>query len=765
MQSANLAGYPHGPAATKLVPFDPTKPYTRSSLPPAFLLAILCIVIGIPSYLIYQGAFKTTEDSLENKIRKQDESYTAAAAGDKKKNQEKDLDDPAAPLDLQDLKGLGGLVGLAAIVVMAFALFPEELNTALGGLTENASIQGVTRGYFDSAPAGAPDLPAQHGFQGHDDPAHETRSYGTEGYPDSEPSRSRSREREYLADEGILPLWAEGLPEDQWWETKSHKEIMLVCRIKPWLCDEDGLPIVKPVSRRVPKQRPQVTQPVLHESASLVVEASVNTKGRSSFLPFLDGDTETRVVDGLTDSRTFLEQHMAVLRSQSILLLPYDEESFIDFTRVIIALFALSPLALFYAYYEMLKNAGITEDNARKEDKKLSLDEKAAAEILSNKNKKEVSEAKLKKIREEKKALEAIDDQEHQWREEFRERPWWAGSSWQLDPELQKKSERPWRKERQAVSKWGDAGEHNFEPNSNGKKRKPFISARHLRLDFDEELEEAKVKRHEAEVKKILAKYPEDQKAKEDQPYRGLLSAFKIDERGTEKLKKPEEELRDRTNLDNAVEIQKGKVRSMTKTRDRGQEKSRRKEAIDSLSKEWDKLADMEKKEKEEARWPVNRYMKDLGLTKGYTKIERLTDEEKQWKGYEAKWAEEEAKEEEEAEKYIGTLEDRKKRFGRQAQLMHVKKLRHWQKRILEKPTKTDADKAYLEVLHGEFKARKEPIVPKEEPRKVQATLKERQAEEAAAADKQVPDAPPKKEKPKGFLAKASALLDKVGQA
>ncbi|KAJ9115837.1 hypothetical protein QFC22_004979 [Naganishia vaughanmartiniae] len=744
MQSANLAGYPHGPAATKLVPFDPTKPYTRSALPPAFLLAILCIVIGIPSYLIYQGAFKTTEESLENKIRKQDESYTAAA-GDKKKNQEKDLDDPAAPLDLQDLRGLGGLVGLAAIVVMAFALFPEELNTALGGLTENTSIQGMTMGYFNSAPAAAPDFPLQPGpgFQDHEDRAYDPRLYEQERYPNSEPPSSRTRDREYLAEEGILPSWAEGLPEEQWWASKSHKEIS---EIKPWLCDEDGLPIVKPVSRRhVKPPHPQVTQQVVRKSESLVVEAAVETPGV------------------LPDSGTFLKQHMAVLRSQSILLLPYDEESFIDFTRVIIALFALSPLALFYGFYEMLKNAGVTEDRARKEDKKLSLDEKAAADVLSNKNKKEVSEAKLKKIREEKKALEAIDDQQHGWREEFRERPWWAGSSWQLSDKMQKKGERPWRKERQKMTKWGDDAEHNFEPNSNRKKRKPFISARHLRLDFDEELEEAKAKRYEAENKKILAKYPEDQKAKEDHPYRGLLSAFKIDERGTEKLKKPEEELRERTDLDNAIEIQRGKVRSMTKTRDRGQEKSRKREAIESLSKEWDKMADLEKREKEEARWPVNRYKDALHLKKGYTKIERLTDEEKEWKGYEAKWAEEEAKEEEEAEKYIGTLEDRKKRFGRQVQLMHVKKLRHWQKRILEKSTKTDADKAYLEVLHGEFKARKEPIVPKEEPRKGQLTLKDVQEEEASK--EKATAVPPKKEKPKGFLAKASALLDKVGQA
>lgn len=453
---------------------------------------------------------------------------------------------------------------------------------------------------------------------------------------------------------------------------------------------------------------------------------------------------------------------MAVLRSQSILLLPYNEESFINFTRVIIALFVLSPLALFYGYYEMLKNAGVTEDKARKEDKKLSLDEKAAADVLSNKNKKEVSEAKLKKIREEKKALEAIDDQEHGWREEFRERPWWAGSSWQLEGDLLKKSERPWRKERRALTKWDDAGEHNFEPNSNNKKRKPFISARHLRLDFDEELEEAKAKRYEAENKKILAKYPEDQKAKEDHPYRGLLSAFKIDERGTEKLKKPEEELRERTDLDNAIEIQKGKVRSMTKTRDRGQEKSRKREAIDSLSKEWDKMADMEKKEKEEARWPVNKYAKALGLDKGYTKIERLTDEDKVWKKAEATWAEDEAKEEEDAEKYIGTLEDRKKRFSRQLLFMHPRKVRHWQKRILEKQTKTDADKAYLEVIHADLKRRGEPLVPKEEERTGQPTLKVRE-EEAPA--KTTPVTQPKKEKPKGFLAKASALLDKVGQA
>lgn len=203
----NPALLQHGPAATMLVPHDPLKSHTVSSIPPTFLLAILCIVIGIPSYLVYQGAFKTTEDSLENKIKKTDESYSAAAG--EKKEKKRDVDDPAPPLDLQDLQGLGGLVGLAALIVMAFALFPEELNTMLGGLTPSMSM-------FSLDVPGPPPIPPDYPPTSYRDHPIAYRDHPVESHPS---------DREYLAEEGILPSWAEDLPEDQWYDHKSAKEI------------------------------------------------------------------------------------------------------------------------------------------------------------------------------------------------------------------------------------------------------------------------------------------------------------------------------------------------------------------------------------------------------------------------------------------------------------------------------------------------------------------------------------------------------------
>lgn len=275
----NPALLQHGPAATMLVPHDPLKPHSVSSIPPTFILAILCIVIGIPSYLVYQGAFKTTENSLENKIQKPDESYSAAAG--EKKEKKRNVDDPAPPLDLQDLQGLGGLVGLAALIVMAFALFPEELNTMLGGLTPSMSTFSSPPQDSVAAP-GPPLIPSDY-------PAGGVPPLGYESQPS---------DREYLAEQGILPSWAEDLPEEQWYHNKSPKEIskrtqrciylhlhfaVLTCRIRPWLCDEDGLPIVKRSKSkrtRIPHtrviQETRVTDAIVTEAATL---ATPDTSG------------------------------------------------------------------------------------------------------------------------------------------------------------------------------------------------------------------------------------------------------------------------------------------------------------------------------------------------------------------------------------------------------------------------------------------------------------------------------------------------------
>ena len=53
----------------------------------------------------------------------------------KKKKLKEDPDEPSAILEVDDLKSLGGLVGFAAVVVLTFAIFPEELNGMIGSLT------------------------------------------------------------------------------------------------------------------------------------------------------------------------------------------------------------------------------------------------------------------------------------------------------------------------------------------------------------------------------------------------------------------------------------------------------------------------------------------------------------------------------------------------------------------------------------------------------------------------------------------------------
>lgn len=233
---------------------------------------------------------KTTDDSLENKIKQPDDSFSAAAGEKKDKNKNRDVDDPAPPLDLQDLQGLGGLVGLAAIIVMAFALFPEEINTMLGGLAEKTSVTSL----FGSTPPVVVPPPIPPDYPAVSSPYAPPRD---ERHPADPLDMS---DREYLAEQGILPSWAEDLPEEQWWGAKSAKEIsklhtsrksrthlvlvVLTCRIKPWLCDEDGLPIVKrakPRRRSVPRQA-RVIQETVSTSEAILTESPAELPGESS---------------------------------------------------------------------------------------------------------------------------------------------------------------------------------------------------------------------------------------------------------------------------------------------------------------------------------------------------------------------------------------------------------------------------------------------------------------------------------------------------
>jgi hypothetical protein len=62
----------------------------------------------------------------------------------KRKREEEDLDEPGTILEFDDLKSLGGLVGFAAVVVLAFAIFPEELNGMLASVTGGMDVNTVT---------------------------------------------------------------------------------------------------------------------------------------------------------------------------------------------------------------------------------------------------------------------------------------------------------------------------------------------------------------------------------------------------------------------------------------------------------------------------------------------------------------------------------------------------------------------------------------------------------------------------------------------
>ncbi|GHJ90139.1 hypothetical protein NliqN6_6541 [Naganishia liquefaciens] len=736
----NPALLQHGPAATMLVPHDPLKPHSASSIPPTFILVILCIVIGIPSYLVYQGAFKTTEDSLENKIQKPDESHSAAAG--EKKEKKRDVDDPAPPLDLQDLQGLGGLVGLAALIVMAFALFPEELNTMLGGLTPSLSAFSSSAS-LPVVPPGTPPIPP-------DNP--------TMGVPTYE-DESRLSDREYFAEEGILPSWVEDLPEEQWYEHKSTKEIMLTCRIKPWLCDEDGLPVIK---RSKPKRTRMPHTRVIQETRStnaIVTDAAVL------------GTPDTPTIS--KQHVSFLEQHMAVLRTQPILMLPYDEDSVIDMTRAVIILLLVSPIPLLYAFGELLYNAGLVEDKARREDKKLGLERRAEKEYTSNENRAAVAKAKVRRYKDEIKQLEAADDLQHGWRDEFLKRPWWAGSNWKPDEAMVEKSKRLWRKERQT-----GMPAYDFEDGDVNKPRRRDVNARAFKLDFEAEMEEAKAQRHEAENEKILAKYPKDQAAKDEHPFRGLTNTlwYKSDRSGEERARDGEAkrdgtagEVETRVNLNLKVDEARDKYRRMTKDRDRGVKESvRRNQAkIDPIAGYWKREGEIEQKEREESRWTSNRY-KDPDPTseyynRGITKIERLDKRARRLKeDLEPKWEKEEIKDEE-AVRMTWKLSpaDARARFEKQVTRLEPDKVEHWLKRLQKKRDRNEHEEVYLDVLREDWQKRNRKM--EERRAKLQSSQQRQQTAAHAGAQTNAPDAgTATPAKPKGFFAKA---LDKVGKA
>lgn len=473
--------------------------------------------------------------------------------------------------------------------------------------------------------------------------------------------------------------------------------------------------------------------------------------------------------DPIATTRTsFLEQHMAVLRSQPILMLPYDEESVIDLTRLVIFVLLISPFPILYAFGELLYNAGLVEDKARREDKKLGLEKKAEKDYASNENRAAIAKAKARRYKDEIKKLEAADDLQHGWRDEFIKRPWWAGSTWKPDEEMVEKSKRLWRKERQT----GTAYDH--EDQDLNKPRRRDVNARAFKLDYEAEMEETKAQRHEGENARILAKYPKDQEAKDEHPFRGMANTlfYKSDKSGEERARSGEKskgqagEVETRVNLNNAVEENQTKYRRMTKIRDKGtaENKKRGTEKIDALADYWKREGEIEQKEREESRWTPNRY-KDPDpkseYRNGITKIERLSKAERKLKeALEPKWEQEETKEEEAVKTtYKLTPAAARARLEKQVDQFEAGKVEHWLKRLIKKRDRTEHDEVYRDVLEKEW--RKRQARQKEYEEKVQGLEQQRKAAGAGAA----PAAAPAAGKPKGFFQKTNALLDKVGKA
>lgn len=422
---------------------------------------------------------------------------------------------------------------------------------------------------------------------------------------------------------------------------------------------------------------------------------------------------------------SFLEQHMAVLRSQSILMLPYDEDSVFNPTRLVILLLLIAPVPFLYAYRELLRNAGLVEDKARKEDKKLAKERKHEKDIASRTNAAEVSRTKARKMREEMKELEAVDDCQHGWREEFLKRPWWAPADWKPDAKVLAKSKRPWRKPRP-----GQGGEWNHEDGDMSKPRKTMINARHYKLDFDAEFEETNAKRYEADAARMLAKYPTDEKKKERQPFRGMVNPFRENSQGGESIKKAQAEVEERVKLDLDYEESYSKYSSMRKARRKPSAGSKRQD--NSLETKWKEMAVKDQEERDQSRWTAKRFMDP--------------EEKRKLRAAEAQWEQAEEVEEERMKSYSGSVQDARAGIENRVKSYPYGRVRHWLQRLMEKEERTPYEEAYVEVFSQDLQRR------------------QKAAQETAAAKQQATGAAPGS-KPKGFLQKANSLLDKVGKA
>jgi hypothetical protein len=101
-------------------------------------------MIGIPLYLVAFGGFGGADLSRYMSSDGEEASDDDTDETKTKKKTKRPHDDPGSPLDISDLGGLGGLVGMCALVVIAFTLFPQELNGVMNSVSGGLELSTLT---------------------------------------------------------------------------------------------------------------------------------------------------------------------------------------------------------------------------------------------------------------------------------------------------------------------------------------------------------------------------------------------------------------------------------------------------------------------------------------------------------------------------------------------------------------------------------------------------------------------------------------------
>jgi hypothetical protein len=110
-------------------------------------------MIGIPMYLVAFGGLTGPDPGNLMSEPGGLDGTSEGGKGDKASTPKKKRpnDDPGSPLDVSDLGGLGVLVGLSALVVIAFALFPQELNSMLSTASGHIDLPAFSRAFSNGA--------------------------------------------------------------------------------------------------------------------------------------------------------------------------------------------------------------------------------------------------------------------------------------------------------------------------------------------------------------------------------------------------------------------------------------------------------------------------------------------------------------------------------------------------------------------------------------------------------------------------------------